>query len=66
MLHTAVGSEHLLIGILRVESCLAARILKQQGVELSSLREQVLSVAHLFGEAISRINKGESITALFD
>ena len=45
MLHSTVGSEHLLIGILRVESCLAARILRQQGVELSSLREQVLSVA---------------------
>ncbi len=45
MLHATVGSEHLLIGILRVESCLAARILKQQGVELSTLREEVLSVA---------------------
>ncbi len=45
MLHSTVGSEHLLIGILRVESCLAARILKQQGVELANLREEVLSVA---------------------
>ena len=45
MLHSTVGSEHLLIGIQRVESCLAARILKQQGVELASLREEVLSVA---------------------
>jgi ATP-dependent Clp protease ATP-binding subunit ClpC len=45
MLHSTVGSEHLLIGILRVESCLAARILKQQGVELVTLREEVLSVA---------------------
>jgi ATP-dependent Clp protease ATP-binding subunit ClpC len=45
MLHATVGSEHLLIGILRVESCLAARILKQQGVELVTLREEVLSVA---------------------
>jgi ATP-dependent Clp protease ATP-binding subunit ClpC len=45
MLHASVGSEHLLIGILRVESCLAARILKQQGVELASLREEVLAVA---------------------
>ena len=45
MLHSTVGSEHLLIGILRVESSLAARILKQQGVELVNLREEVLSVA---------------------
>ena len=45
MLHSTVGSEHLLIGILRVESCLAARILKQQEVELVTLREEVLSVA---------------------
>ena len=30
MLHATVGSEHLLIGILRVEGCTAMRILAQQ------------------------------------
>jgi ATP-dependent Clp protease ATP-binding subunit ClpC len=45
MLHAAVGSEHLLIGILRVESCLAARCLVQNGIDLYTLREEVLSIA---------------------
>jgi ATP-dependent Clp protease ATP-binding subunit ClpC len=34
MLHPAVGSEHLLIGILRVEGCLAMRILAQHGFDV--------------------------------
>ena len=45
MLHSVVGSEHLLIGILRVESCLAAKGLVQSGIDLYSLREEVLSIA---------------------
>lgn len=45
MLHSAVGSEHLLIGILRVESCLATRILTRSGFELYSVREEVLALA---------------------
>jgi len=45
MLHSAVGSEHLLIGILRVETCLAARALVQSGIDLYTLREEVLSIA---------------------
>ncbi|MDH3522203.1 MAG: ATP-dependent Clp protease ATP-binding subunit [Acidobacteriota bacterium] len=45
MLHSAVGSEHLLIGILRVDSCLAARALVQSGIDLYTLREEVLSIA---------------------
>jgi len=45
MLHPAVGSEHLLVGILRVEGCLAMRILTQQGFDVYTLREEVLSIA---------------------
>ncbi|MDX1999510.1 MAG: ATP-dependent Clp protease ATP-binding subunit [Thermoanaerobaculia bacterium] len=44
MLHPTVGSEHLLIGILRVESCLAMRILVQHGLEVFSVREEVLGI----------------------
>jgi ATP-dependent Clp protease ATP-binding subunit ClpC len=44
MLHPAVGSEHLLVGILRVEGCLAMRILTQQGFDVYTLREEVLSL----------------------
>ena len=45
MLHPAVGSEHLLVGILRVEGCLAMRLLSQQGFDVYTLREEVLSIA---------------------
>jgi ATP-dependent Clp protease ATP-binding subunit ClpC len=45
MLHPAVGSEHLLVGILRVDGCVAMRILVQHGFDVYSLREEVLSIA---------------------
>lgn len=45
MLHTAVGSEHLLVGILRVEGCTALRMLSQHGFDVYTLREEVLAIA---------------------
>jgi ATP-dependent Clp protease ATP-binding subunit ClpC len=45
MVHEAVGSEHLLIGILRVENCSAMRLLDQHGMHLVAVREQVNSIA---------------------
>jgi ATP-dependent Clp protease ATP-binding subunit ClpC len=45
MLHAAVGSEHLLVGILRVEGCLAMRLLTQHGFDVYTLREEVLAIA---------------------
>ncbi len=45
MLHPAVGSEHLLVGILRVEGCIAMRILTQQSFDVYTLREEVLAIA---------------------
>ncbi|HUP22288.1 MAG TPA: ATP-dependent Clp protease ATP-binding subunit [Thermoanaerobaculia bacterium] len=44
MLHQSVGSEHLLIGILRVEGSLAMRILGQYGLDTYAVREEVLSI----------------------
>ena len=44
MLHESVGSEHLLIGILRVEGSLAQRILGQYGFDTYSVREEVMSI----------------------
>src|SRR5688572_19118841 len=44
MLHSSVGSEHLLIGILRVEGCLAMRILAQHGLDVYSVREELMSL----------------------
>ncbi len=45
MLHQTVGSEHLLIGILRVDACLAMRILVQHGLDVYTVREEVLAIA---------------------
>ena len=45
MMHATVGSEHLLVGILRVDGCVAQRILAQQGMDVFSLREEVLGMA---------------------
>ena len=45
MLHPTVGSEHLLIGILRVEGCTAMRILAQHGFDVYTVREEVLAIA---------------------
>ncbi len=45
MVHPTVGSEHLLIGILRVESCLAMRVLTQAGLDLYAVREEVVAMA---------------------
>jgi ATP-dependent Clp protease ATP-binding subunit ClpC len=45
MLHSAVGSEHLLIGLLRVEGCTAMHTLTRAGMDLYNVREEVLSIA---------------------
>jgi ATP-dependent Clp protease ATP-binding subunit ClpA len=39
--HPHVGSEHLLLGLLREEKCLAADILHKRGVRLSQVREEI-------------------------
>ena len=42
MLHSSVGSEHLLIGLLRVENCFATGVLAQHGFDVYNVREEVL------------------------
>jgi ATP-dependent Clp protease ATP-binding subunit ClpC len=44
MLHASVGSEHLLIGLLRVDGCQAMRTLTQNGLDLYTVREEVLAI----------------------
>ncbi len=45
MLSPSVGSEHLLVGLLRVDGCLAMRILTEQGLELYAVREELTKIA---------------------
>jgi ATP-dependent Clp protease ATP-binding subunit ClpC len=44
MLHQYVGTEHLLIGILRVEGSTAARILAAKGLNVYGVREETVSI----------------------
>ncbi|MHB0968282.1 MAG: ATP-dependent Clp protease ATP-binding subunit [Thermoanaerobaculia bacterium] len=44
MLHQYVGTEHLLIGILRVETSTAARILAAKGLNVYGVREETVSI----------------------
>jgi ATP-dependent Clp protease ATP-binding subunit ClpC len=37
--HERIGTEHLLLGLLREEKCLAAGLLRERGVELGAVRE---------------------------
>src|SRR3954463_14681663 len=39
--HRHVGTEHLLLGILREEKCLAAKILQERGLQLNTIREEL-------------------------
>jgi hypothetical protein len=43
--HQHIGTEHLLLGLLREERCFAAEILRERGVELPAVREEVQRMA---------------------
>ncbi len=44
--HKHIGTEHLLLGLLREEGCFAADLLKERGVKLEKVREELASVSH--------------------
>jgi ATP-dependent Clp protease ATP-binding subunit ClpC len=44
LLHTYIGTEHLLLGILREDRSLAAAILMEKGLRLNSVRDDVVSL----------------------
>ena len=39
--HQHIGTEHLLLGLMREEKCLAAEILRERGLELSAVRPEI-------------------------
>jgi len=43
--HRHIGTEHILLGLLRVEGSLAGKILQARGVRVATLREQVAKVS---------------------
>lgn len=55
--HKHIGTEHLLLGILREESCNAAQLLRQQGLELDRVRKSVASDVSS-GTAVGGVGSG--------
>src|SRR5437773_1770560 len=47
--HRHIGTEHLLLGLLREEKCFAAELLRKQGVSASSVREELAKHSQLAG-----------------
>jgi hypothetical protein len=43
--HQYIGTEHLMLGLLREDRCFAAEILHERGVELSAVREEAQRIA---------------------
>jgi ATP-dependent Clp protease ATP-binding subunit ClpC len=41
-----IGSEHLLLGLFREEKCLAAQILRERGLDLTSVRDELALTPH--------------------
>ena len=58
--HKHVGTEHLLLGILREEKCFSAEILSERGLRLSSLREELTRNA---GEKV-QVNRAKETSLL--
>jgi ATP-dependent Clp protease ATP-binding subunit ClpC len=44
--HKHIGTEHLLMGLLREEKCFAAQVLHERGVQLSTIREFIQGMSH--------------------
>ena len=44
--HTHIGTEHLLLGLLREENCFAAKILQERGLQAPAIREELQRIAH--------------------
>src|SRR5580692_10459904 len=45
--HKHIGTEHLLLGLLREEKSFAAELLKQRGVTLTKVREELANAPHV-------------------
>jgi len=44
LLHTYIGTEHLLLGLLREEKCVASTILYEKGMRLASVRDDIVQL----------------------
>jgi ATP-dependent Clp protease ATP-binding subunit ClpC len=64
--HKHIGTEHLLLGLLREEKCFAAEILHERGLRLSSIREELARTSQEKVQAQpQRQNRESSLLAEF-
>src|SRR5689334_5893141 len=64
--HKHIGTEHLLLGLLREEKCFAAEILRERGLRLSNIREEFMrSQSEKPSAAAARPAKENSMLAEF-
>jgi ATP-dependent Clp protease ATP-binding subunit ClpC len=52
--HNHIGTEHLLLGLLREEKCFAAKLLQDRGVHLDPIRKQLTGLPHETPESAER------------
>jgi Protein of unknown function (DUF1572)/Clp amino terminal domain, pathogenicity island component len=48
--HRHIGTEHLLMGLLREEKCFAGQILQERGLQLAAVRQELHRMAHDTGQ----------------
>jgi len=64
--HNAVGSEHLLLGLIQEESGVAGRVLRELGVELDRAREMVLRVSGMGKKRAERMDLSPDAQKVLD
>lgn len=53
--HKHIGAEHLILGILREDSCFAARLLRERGLNLDETRVKISASSETSGETASSV-----------
>ena len=63
--HKHIGTEHLLLGLLREEKCFAAEILHERGLKLQTIREEMQRTTQEKAQAQPQRNRESSLLAEF-
>src|ERR1700756_4902793 len=63
--HKHIGTEHLLLGLLREEKCFAAEILHERGLRLSAIREELARTSQEKAAPASQRNRESSLLSEF-
>ncbi len=62
--HNYIGTEHILLGLLREGEGVAAQVLLELGADLDRVREQVVQLLVAQGDASSSASEGEAVPAM--